>query len=397
MKVMFLLIALMSSYLFIQCGGASTNDTAEGSTEQAEFVQLENKHKEVINEVVAEIESADFKALAKRFEYPFYRRQTKDTIQETFMPYNLAVFFDDEYRTQIVNSAIDDYWFLNRTGDIVYGEFDFVMTETGQFKSLNRLSFSDQIIIAEKKDLEAEKMQLHDSVKVFRESIIQVQTDNYKIRIDQLADNSYRYAAWPIEAPFTTMPTVLIQNGYIERMGTVNNYDYTFIKDNYKYVYSENNVGERGIPIGALMIYAGDKEILYEEAIPPSFEDFWDEFMQHTEDKVYLARHIRFPYFIYDREVTYSQFFRTDFDLESFADMNERNTEPYCESFNWSRTDEMYNNVINYSSSNHVYKVSTEPGDMPEGIDAYFVLENSRFYFIGFCYMTYEVEEEVGC
>jgi hypothetical protein len=367
------------------------------SAEETEYAPLTDKHKEVINEVVAEINNADFVGLAKRFEYPFYRRQTEDTIQEPFMPYNLAVFFDDAYRSQIVSSAIDDYWFLNRAGDIVYGEYDFVLTETGQFKSLNRLSFLDQIKIAEKEDLRAEKALMHDSVKVFKESIINVQTENYKIRIDRLADNSYRYAAWPIEAPFTTMPTVLIHNGYIERMGTVNNYDYTFIKDNYKYVYSENNVGERGIPIGALIIYAGDKEILYEEAIPPSFEDFWEEFLMHSDDKIYLARHIRFPYFVYDTEVSYADFSQDGFDLVSFSDMRERNNEASFGEFSWSSDDEMYENVINHVEANHVYKVSTEPYDEFEGVDAYFLLEKSQFYFIGFCYMTYEVEEEVGC
>ncbi len=32
-----------------------------------------------------------------------------------------------------------------------------------------------------------------------------------------------------------------------------------------------------------------------------------------------------------------------------------------------------------------------------EGVDAYFAYDNNQYYFLGFCYTTYESEEMEGC
>ena len=63
--------------------------------------------------------------------------------------------------------------------------------------------------------LAAERLGLHGSLLSFESPVLEWETDTYRIRVDALGNDNYRYAAWKIEAHRSSIPDLLLNNGRI--------------------------------------------------------------------------------------------------------------------------------------------------------------------------------------
>lgn len=78
---------------------------------------------------------------------------------------------------------------------------------------------------------------LHPTLRSFNYLYVILETKDYKIRIDEMHDSSFRYAAWKNEKSMDNMPDIILYNGvYDERYE-----GYRFNNNDYEYIVNEDN------------------------------------------------------------------------------------------------------------------------------------------------------------
>ena len=96
--------------------------------------------------------------------------------------------------------------------------------------------------------IDNEKGDLHTSLKTFKNPIFKIKTKIYLIRIDELSDYNYRYAAWKVNENETSKPDLVLNNGQIQYEGSGGNYVITFVNGIYTYKVYRNVIGSDTSP-----------------------------------------------------------------------------------------------------------------------------------------------------
>lgn len=115
--------------------------------------------------------------------------------------------------------------------------------------------------------VDADKEKLHPSLVNFKKPTYILETSKFRIRIDQLKDNTYRYAAWPISKGMNEKPDLILTKGEWLMEGSGGNHRIVFKNGVYKYECAVIVLGEEGAPPAMLTVYKEEKEILSQEAI----------------------------------------------------------------------------------------------------------------------------------
>lgn len=122
----------------------------------------------------------------------------------------------------------------------------------------------------EKRELESlikiEQSSLYASIRKFKQPICILTTSRYMIRIDDLGNGNYRYAAWPLNSKMSDKPEIVLEKGKIIFDGSGGNHRYRFISSEYMYECSILVMGEEGSPPALLTIYKGNKVISFQKA-----------------------------------------------------------------------------------------------------------------------------------
>lgn len=168
------------------------------------------------------------------------------------------------------------------------------------------------------------KETLHPSLRTFHLPILEQETYSYRFRVDQLEDNSYRYAAWPRDKTFRDEPSLVINGGAIEFYGSGGNRGYSFVNGSYRYVVGVHTTGHRAVPRGDLVVYQNKQEILnqtFPEVFYSNTYRVWIEYLPASgvrlllwsrEKDSALAPDVHIP----EGQVTYS--FEPGLDLYAF-------------------------------------------------------------------------------
>lgn len=111
-----------------------------------------------------------------------------------------------------------------------------------------------------------DKKHLYPSVRNFLRPICIIETNKYRIRIDEMSDGKYRYSSWLLKNKMSEKPDLVLENGQIVFDGNEGNCHFEFKKDEYKYVCDIIEIGEDTSPPADLFVYKNEKEILYQRA-----------------------------------------------------------------------------------------------------------------------------------
>ena len=60
-----------------------------------------------------------------------------------------------------------------------------------------------------------ERLRLHIKLREFESPVLEWETDTYRIRVDYLGSDTYRYSAWKVDAPRSDRPDLVLDNGKI--------------------------------------------------------------------------------------------------------------------------------------------------------------------------------------
>lgn len=285
-KITYLFSTVSIAVLLSACGDKSSNKNVTETTQTSETSQNtpssdQNKNSEedelgtkrqdqldAVKKLIAAFKAKDVNAIAKLVSYPLRREAPIPTVKDEK---EFVQRFDELFTAE----------FVKNIGESKPSEWDAVGSRGTMYSDVAGntiwLSDDDSKIISvicetgkEKKILDSQKEEtsknIHESLSDFKKTIYILTTKKYKIRIDEMKNGKYRYAAWNNpNADMSTKPDIIVNNGELIIEGSLSIEHYEFKSGNIRYeIWPEDMSATNGD--GRLMVYEGEKELLDHEA-----------------------------------------------------------------------------------------------------------------------------------
>jgi hypothetical protein len=221
--------------------------------------------KAVVTNFINAVKSNDKDKLAALVAFPLKRQYPIPSIKnKQEFKKRFDEVFDIELLKAIKTSDVFKDWYALGYQGIILERAEVWLNEDGKLSEIYYESAEEAKM--RKTLIAAEKKMLHASVKEFKAPELILLTAKYRIRIDQMADDTYRYAAWKLSAKMSDTPDIVIEKGTLVPDGTGGNYHYTFAKGDYSYECGILTIGADDSPPATLTVYKGEKEVLYQDA-----------------------------------------------------------------------------------------------------------------------------------
>lgn len=242
------------------------NESAILLEEKAELKQqgLEDYEIDSIKALITLFKKKDIDGISNKISYPLYRQYPIPSIKdkEEFKK-RFSEVFDQILIDKIANSQISEWSEVGWRG-IMFENGDLWMANSdGIITSVNYQSDFEKTLITNL--ITKEKENLHASLKTFKSPIYKIKTKTYLIRIDELTDYKYRYAAWKVGEKETSKPDLVLNNGQWESQGSGGNHVITFVNGIYTYKVYRNIIGMANSPEITLEIEKNGEIILTTE------------------------------------------------------------------------------------------------------------------------------------
>jgi len=227
--------------------------------------ELKKEYQKFIQTFIDNVKGNKKQAVANALRYPVTREYPIPSIK------NKAEFvkrydqiFDAELKSEIIKSSPAKNW--NEVGwrGIMLNEGTLWIDTDGKITSINHQSKFEKDL--KNKLIASEKKKLHPSIAKFDKPEVILETTKFKVRIDDLGNNNYRYASWSLKQSMSEKPDLVITNGKWVQDGTGGNHHYEFRKGNFLYQCDILVIGAKDSPPALLTIYQNDKEILSQNA-----------------------------------------------------------------------------------------------------------------------------------
>ncbi len=203
--------------------------------------------------------------LADRVAFPLSRQYPIPPVQNREeMLSRFDEVFDAELIGMIAGSNISADWSAVGWRGIMLKDGELWIDADGRLTAVNYQSTDDK---QKRRELiEADREQLHPSLRNFQEPVLIASTICFRIRIDQMQDKSYRYAAWKAAVSMSTQPDLVLSKGEITYDGSGGNHEYKFVNGEYTYTCSIEVLGEGDAPC-ELIVRKNGRGVLVQEFI----------------------------------------------------------------------------------------------------------------------------------
>ena len=115
--------------------------------------------------------------------------------------------------------------------------------------------------------IQQQRAQLHPSLKTFLNPEYRIDTKTYHLRIDQLTNDTYRFASWKKGIKESANPDLILKNGIFEFQGSGGNHTINFTNGIYTYEIYRGIIGEKGHAPISLEVKKKGKTILQEDGV----------------------------------------------------------------------------------------------------------------------------------
>ncbi|OMQ12364.1 hypothetical protein [[Flexibacter] sp. ATCC 35103] len=227
---------------------------------------LKPEYQKFIKTFIDNVKNNKKEAVANIIRYPLNRDYPIPSVK------NKADFikrydqiFDADLKNEIIKSNPAKDWSQVGWRGIMLNQGSIWIDEDGRLITINHQSKYEEDL--KNKLIKSDKAKVHSSIAKFKEPVYILETSKFRIRIDDLGNNNYRYASWSIKQKMTEKPDLIITNGKWIQDGSGGNHHIEFKKGNYVYDCDIIVLGEKDSPPARLIITQGDKEILNQDAI----------------------------------------------------------------------------------------------------------------------------------
>ncbi len=223
---------------------------------------VENTIKQFINVVAGK----DRKALAHLVSYPLQRRAPLASIDN---PGQFLEVYDEIIDEKIImaisTSRASSDWSEMGWRGIMFQNGLLWLDEEGKITAINYETEKGKRKRAEL--IKADRSNVNNSLRNFAEPVLEWETTKFRIRIDRLTDNKFRYSAWPVNKKTTEQPDLVLRNGSITFDGSGGNHHYDFESGPYHYRCIVNVIGAEMNPPGELQVTRLDKVVLSQPVV----------------------------------------------------------------------------------------------------------------------------------
>ncbi|WP_293787231.1 hypothetical protein [uncultured Pedobacter sp.] len=226
---------------------------------------LDKKYRSVVADFIKVVKSGNIQKLSIKITYPLNRAYPIPPIknQQEFVKRYKEVF-DDNLTEKIVNSKPERDWSDVGWRGIMLLRGDLWLDTDGKLVAVNhqsKLEAKEQARL-----INVEKKNVHPSIANFEQPVLVFETAQYRIRIDDLGNDNYRYASWPVKSKMSDKPKLILTNGKFKPDGSGGNHNYQFKSGDYVYTCFIIVMGEKDAPPAQLVITKAGKEILSQPA-----------------------------------------------------------------------------------------------------------------------------------
>ncbi|PIF32066.1 hypothetical protein CLU81_2578 [Flavobacterium sp. 9] len=226
---------------------------------------LKPEYQKFVKSFIANVKSNNKEGVAAFISFPLGRDYPIPAVK------NKADFlkrydqiFDATLKNEIIKSNPAKDWSEVGWRGIMLGSGDIWIDTNGKIITINYQSKAE--IDLKNKLIAAEKGKLHPSIAKFQAPVYVLETSKFRIRIDDLGKENYRYASWSIKKKMSDKPDLVIINGKWISDGSGGNSHFDFKKDSYLYQCSIIVLGTSESPPASLTISQNGKEILSQDA-----------------------------------------------------------------------------------------------------------------------------------
>jgi len=228
--------------------------------------EMTKEQSKVVVEFIDCIKTHNIDKLISKVSFPLNREYPIPSIKnkEDFLK-RFQEVFDDKLTQTIVNSNPIKDWSSVGWRGIMLLDGEVWLDDDGRLLGVNYQSE----IESKKRDelIKQDKSQLYMSLKDFKAPIHILETTKYRIRIDDMGNNNYRYSSWKLDHKMSEKPDIVILNGEFVSEGNGGNHSFVFTNGEYKYVCEIIVMGDMDSPPANLIIYQGEKEIFSQSAL----------------------------------------------------------------------------------------------------------------------------------
>lgn len=220
--------------------------------------QPDPEHQPGVEAFVGAMGTRNPELIANFVVYPLTRPEPLPAIdsREDFIRRFYQVF-DGDFLVAISQSDLEKDWATVGWRGTAFRDGELWLDENGKLRALNRTSRAEQAEIEARSA--ATQQQLHRSVARFHRPMAAFTTRSFRVRIDELANERIRYAAWKLPNPTSSEPSLVLENGVFEAQGSGGNHSYRFENQGYLYEVHFIVLGTEDDPPVVLRVYQGER------------------------------------------------------------------------------------------------------------------------------------------
>ncbi|WP_417938963.1 hypothetical protein [Flavobacterium sp. RS13.1] len=226
---------------------------------------LKPDYQKFIKAFIENVKEDKKEAVANMISYPFKREYPIPAIKnktEFIKRYN--EIFDVALKNEIIKSNPAKDWSEMGWRGIMLNQGTIWFDTDGRLISINYRSKFEKDL--KNNIIDKEKTKLHASIAKFKAPECILETSKFRIRIDDLGNNNYRYASWSLKKKMTQEPDLVISKGKLILDGNGGNHRFEFKKGEYIYECHISPLRENGTAPAGLTIYQNKKIILSQDA-----------------------------------------------------------------------------------------------------------------------------------
>jgi len=224
---------------------------------------LEPQQKLVVSKIVEAFKQNNRIAIVNMVSYPLLRQAPIAPINnqnELLKRYDEV--FDRTLLNTIIRSNIHTDWDNIGWQGVILNDGIVALDPDGNITDINYLSSFEQALLNK---LHSERMvkrdpkgrrALHRSVTDYNKALVELTTERFHIRIDEVGQGQLRYASWPVTKHLSEKPDLVLINGKMLR-GSGRNQRFVFNNGTYRYQLNINSMGADALPTGSLEVYNG--------------------------------------------------------------------------------------------------------------------------------------------
>ncbi len=232
---------------------------------------LEAQQTSVINKVIQAFKQNNRVAISNMVSYPLFRQAPLAPINNRVEFLNrYDEVFDQRLLNTITRSNLHTDWDSIGWRGVILDNGIVALDPDGNITEINYHSPREQALVNKlnpnvANNVAKGRRALHRSVTNYKQAIVELTTERFHIRVDDIGQGKLRYASWPINKNTSDAPDLILINGRVLQNDGRNQ---RFVFDNGTYSYQLNfNASVAAVrPTGSLEVFKGGQSWIREVA-----------------------------------------------------------------------------------------------------------------------------------